>query len=133
MFPPLPSCPRCRYDLSGLPGSTCPECGLAITPELIARRRPSPRLFRSTQAAIVIAPTIALGDLFVHGPALWHHPEWRAFAAAAGSAVAATALVALWARWQSVVQRMPGYQQARIATAAWALLALIALATFARP
>ncbi|MEM8757144.1 MAG: hypothetical protein AAGF47_05105 [Planctomycetota bacterium] len=36
------ACPACGYDLAGLDAPRCPECGTAITPELILRSRTSP-------------------------------------------------------------------------------------------
>jgi len=32
-----PSCPKCGYELQGLPSAVCPECGLKVTAAKLAR------------------------------------------------------------------------------------------------
>ena len=62
-------CPRCWYDLTGLPGLTCPECGRTARHERHLRR--TRRHWRPALAglALLAAATLALGaaDAVRHG------------------------------------------------------------------
>ena len=55
VFPGL-VCPRCSYDLRGLPAARCPECGVAFDPSRL-RRRATPVV---EVIAAVISVVIAL-------------------------------------------------------------------------
>lgn len=72
-------CPRCRYDLAGLPDSKCPECGLPFTLRgLIADwelRRDRPRGDVDLVVCMVLALAGSLpADLGDAGQALWKVP-----------------------------------------------------------
>ena len=58
-------CPRCRYDLTGLPGedSACPECGIAVRGILFRAYGATPRSIRlgaAAQAAGILACSVPL-------------------------------------------------------------------------
>jgi hypothetical protein len=54
-------CPVCEYEVGGPAGSVCPECGTALTVELLSRHRTQPRgLLVVAAGAFVAAATLAL-------------------------------------------------------------------------
>jgi hypothetical protein len=116
-----------------LRNARCPECGLEITPALLARLRPSRAMFRSAQAAVVLGPVVTLGDLFVHGPRVWQRPNAVGAATMIGAVAGATLVLVVWVLVERRIAAMPRHRQGRIATAAWAVLALATLAVLARP
>lgn len=74
---PESNCPKCGYALTGLSGRVCPECGVEVTPELLARalrRRRRKRWVRSMLlvAVIMYAPHAWL--LFIDYP--WSEHRW---------------------------------------------------------
>lgn len=54
-------CPVCEYTVGGAVGSVCPECGTALTADLLSRFRTQPRGVRVVAAgAFVSAAMLAL-------------------------------------------------------------------------
>lgn len=49
-----PTCPACRYDLSGIPEGRCPECGEPFTHESLARAAQERRSWRSAAPEFLI-------------------------------------------------------------------------------
>lgn len=53
-------CPRCRYDLSGIKTERCPECGLELTVETLARYRIQPPLSMPAMLGMFISGSLLM-------------------------------------------------------------------------
>lgn len=59
----LSACPCCRYELTGLEGSRCPECGAALRLVLTAKRSARELLSERLWLIGIVGPCTALGVL----------------------------------------------------------------------
>jgi hypothetical protein len=124
-------CPGCGYNLRGLLGRECPECGGRIGWGAFRASGPrsDPRMFRAAQGGVVVAALLGLGLLVFRGWGAAVSGEPAAIAGAIVLPLVSLAGLVAWLRGWRAVARWPRHVQGRIATAAWALALLLMLAT----
>jgi hypothetical protein len=123
------ACPRCGYNLRGSSGEVCPECGLALSPEiLVVVTAPAPtRAYRLAQGGAVMSAAIGVGNLMVHAHRYATPAEWRSRAAMTLAAVLGVGVAAAWILARDRIQSRPGHIQARAASLVWTIAALVTL------
>jgi hypothetical protein len=125
-------CPKCGYNLRGLRGKVCPECGAPIDLDAILaplRRALRQRLLVGRAAAAV---SFALGATMMVGRSRdviagrGAQTGWIGIATGFGL----FALSILWLCFAARISERPLWQQSTIATGMWAAVVIAILITF---
>ena len=128
-------CPKCGYNLRGLRGGTCPECGTRIDLDTILAplRRALGRRFLAGRSAAALCFAVGLtflggrtGDLLAAGAG--HH---KGGITGLIVGVALFAISILWLSFARRISERPLHHQSRIAAAMWAAIVVGILIAYA--
>lgn len=122
-------CPGCGYNLRGLKGRRCPECGARVGWGAFAAWGPDsePRLFRMAEAGVVVGATLAAGQLAFRAWGALASGKVGPIVASVLLPLAALAGAGLWLRVRGRAAKWPRHVQGRVATAAWIVFGALAL------
>jgi len=118
------ACPRCGYNLRGMRGGVCAECGAAVDFGVFRRLGPRRATYRWGQAGAFLAGMAGMAGL-VRTELLVHRRAGAVeIALVVGMSAAGCLIAAAWRVGGGRVARWPGHVQGRVASAIWAWLAL---------
>ncbi len=135
--PPAPSpfphhdipCPRCHYNLRGMRGSVCPECGTPVGAWLLDPpiEYLKSRQFQATRAAAAVGCAIGATILLFEVPRTrYRHTTFEVVEVAIAGA-GSLLIGVLWFFYARRVARLRPFRQGQIATVMWVLVTVFLL------
>jgi hypothetical protein len=119
------ACPICGYNLRGMRGPVCPECGAGVDFGVFRKFGPRAKTYRWAQAGAFLCGMAGLTGLIRTSVLAHRHAgPWEIGAVVAVSAVSC-GVGAGWLIARTRAVWWPGHVQGRVASAIWLWLALM--------